>query len=155
MAPDSILPATHLTLFLPPRLGAFVLANHQSHEEFKSQATPTFSVQQHLQFPLPQVFSNQSELLSLARQSAADGYLSSETIPFLGHSNFKKVRWALRFSTPPSIQRSCCTSIFLHSCFSPRAAQWRGARGCNSGCSPIELRKCFCLPARFTLSQTL
>ena len=111
MAPDSILPATHLSLFLPPPLGAFVLANHQSHEEFKStpasatQATPTFSVQQHLQFPLPQVFSNQGELLSLAGQSAADGYLSSEAILFLGHSNqpitLKKVRWALRFPLPP------------------------------------------------------
>ena len=111
VAPDSILPATHLSLFLPPPLGAFVLANHQSHDDFKStpasatHATPTFSVQQHLQFPLPQVFSNQEELLSLARQSAADGYLSPEVIPFLGHSNqhmtFTKVRWALRFPLPP------------------------------------------------------
>ena len=61
VAPDSILPATHLTLFLPPPLRAFVLANHQSHEDFKStpsatQATPIFSVQQHLQFPLPLFF---------------------------------------------------------------------------------------------------
>ena len=111
VAPDSILPATHLTLFLPPPLGAFVLANHQSHEDFKStpasatQATPIFSVQQHLQFPLPQVFANQQEHLSLARQSAVEGYLSPETIPFLGHSNqhltYKKVRWALHFPLPP------------------------------------------------------
>ena len=54
VAPDSILPATHLSLFLPPPLGAFVLANHQSHDDFKStpasatHATPIFSVQQHL-----------------------------------------------------------------------------------------------------------
>ena len=64
-----------------------------------SQSTPTFAVQQHLQFPLPQVFQNQAELLSLARQSAADGYLTPDAIPFLGHTNqeitFKKVRWAL------------------------------------------------------------
>ena len=50
------------------------------------------------------MFSNQEELLS-ARRSAADGYLSPEAIPFLGHSNqhmtFKKVRWALRFPLPP------------------------------------------------------
>ena len=111
VAPDSILPATHLTLFLPPPLGAFVLANHQSHEDLKStpasatQATPIFSVQQHLQFLFPQVFINQQEQLSLARQSAVEGYLSPETIPFLGHSNqpltYKKVRWALRFPLPP------------------------------------------------------
>ena len=111
VVPDSILPATHLTLFLPPPLGAFVLANHQSHEDFKStpasatQATPIFSVQQHLQFPLPQVFTKQQEQLSLARQSAVEGHLSPETIPFLGHSNqrltYKKVCWALRFPLPP------------------------------------------------------
>ena len=111
VAPDSILPATHLSIFVPPPLGAFVLANHQNHEDFKStpasatQSSPIFSVQQNIQFPLPQVFSNQDELLSLARLSAAEGYLSEEVIPFLGHSNqqitFKKVRWALRFPLPP------------------------------------------------------
>ena len=111
VAPDSILPATHLSIFVPPPLGAFVLANHQNHEDFKStpasatQSSPIFSVQQNIQFPLPQVFSNQDELLSLARLSAAEGYLSEEVIPFLGYSHqpitFKKVRWALRFPLPP------------------------------------------------------
>ena len=68
VAPDSILPATHLSIFVPPPLGAFVLANHQNHEDFKStpasatQSSPIFSVQQNIQFPLPQVFSNQDEL---------------------------------------------------------------------------------------------
>ena len=72
VAPDSILPATHLSIFVPPPLGAFVLANHQNHEDFKStpasatQSSPIFSVQQNIQFPLPQVFSNQDELLSLS-----------------------------------------------------------------------------------------
>ena len=93
VAPDSILPATHLSIFVPPPLGAFVLANHQNHEDFKSipasatQSSPIFSVQQNIQFPLPQVFGNQDELLSLARLSAAEGYLSEEVIPFLGHSH--------------------------------------------------------------------
>ena len=68
----SSLPLTFLFL-----LGAFVLANHQSHEDFKS--TPALS--------------------------ASEGYLSEEVIPFLGHSNqqmtFKKVRWTLRFPLPP------------------------------------------------------
>ena len=92
VAPDSILPATHLSIFVPPPLGAFVLANHQNHKDFKStpasatQSSPIFSVQQNIQFPLPQVFSNQDKLLSLARLSAAEGYLSEEVIPFLGHS---------------------------------------------------------------------
>ena len=42
VAPDSILPATRLSLFVPPPLGAFVLANHQSHDDFKS--TPALDV---------------------------------------------------------------------------------------------------------------
>ena len=74
VAPDSILPATHLSIFVPPPLGAFVLANHQNHEDFKStpasatQSSPIFSVQQNIQFPLPQVFSNQDELLDCRQQ---------------------------------------------------------------------------------------
>ena len=127
VAPESILPATHLSIFVPPPLGAFVLANHQNHEDFKStpasatQSSPIFSVQQNIQFPLPQVFSNQDELLSLARLSAAEGYLSEEVIPFLGHSHqqitFKKVRWALRFPLPspskdPAARRFSSTPAF-------------------------------------------
>ena len=49
--------------------------------------------------------TNFSLSLSLSRLSAAEGYLSEEVIPFLGHSHqqitFKKVRWALRFPLPP------------------------------------------------------
>ena len=122
VTPDSILPATHLSVFVPPPLGAFVLANHQNYEDFKStpasaaHSSPIFSVQQNLQFPLPQVFSNQDELLSLARLSASEGYLSEEVIPFLGHSNqhmtFKKVRWALRFPLPP-LQKIPMPAVFL------------------------------------------
>ena len=103
-------PLTYPFSFHRP-LGAFVLADHQNHEDFKStpasaaHSSSIFSVQQNLQFPLPQVFNNQDELLSLARLSASEGYLSEEAIPFLGHSNqhmtFKKVRWALRFPLPP------------------------------------------------------
>ena len=130
VAPDSILPATHLSVFVPPPLGAFVLADHQNHEDFKStpasaaHSSSIFSVQQNLQFPLPQVFNNQDELLSLARLSASEGYLSEEAIPFLGHSNqhmtFKKVRWALRFPLPP-LQKM---PFFFHSRFPTGPSQW-------------------------------
>ena len=116
VAPDSILPATHLSIFVPPPLGAFVLADHQNHEDFKTtpasatQSSPIFSVQQNIQFPLPQVFSNQDELLSLARLSAAEGYLSEEVIPFLGHSTaFQVTCWL--FS--PSLPFICITSVPL------------------------------------------
>ena len=84
---------------------------------------------QNLQFPLPQVFSNQDELLSRARLSASEGYLSEEVIPFLGHSNqhmtFKKVRWALRFPLSPPVKRSRCPPFFFHSRFSTGPSQWR------------------------------
>ena len=39
IVPDAIIPATHLTLFLPPSLGAYVMANHQTHKDFKPQPT--------------------------------------------------------------------------------------------------------------------
>ena len=80
VAPDSILPAAYLTLFLPPPLGAFVLANHQSHEDFKStpasatQATPIFSVQQHLQFHYPK------SLQTKRNSSPSQGSLLSKAI---------------------------------------------------------------------------
>ena len=160
VAPDSILPATHLSVFVPPPLGAFVLANHQSHEDFKStpasatHSSPIFSVQQNIQFPLPQVFSNQDELLSLARLSASEGYLSEEVIPFLGHSNqqmtFKKVRWALRFP----VKRSRCPPFFLHSRLSTGSSQRRSPRRRYQGCRPADLRsRRFGLFAGLALSQ--
>ena len=149
VAPDSILPATHLSVFVPPPLGAFVLANHQNHEGFKStpasatHSSPIFSVQQNIQFPLPQVFSNQDELLSLARLSASECHLSEEVIPFLGHSNqqmtFKKVRWALRFPLLPPVQRSRCPPLLLHSRLSTGSSQRRSPRRRYQGCRPTIL----------------
>ena len=113
------------TLFLPPPLGAFVLANHQSHEDFKStpasatQATPIFSVQQHLQ----QVFVNQHEHLSLARQSAVEGYLSPETVPgtFQPTAYFQEGSLGSALSTSTSHQESLCSAVLLYSCISPGA----------------------------------
>ena len=149
VAPDSILPATHLSIFVPPPLGAFVLANHQNHEDFKStpasatQSSPIFSVQQNIQFPLPQVFSNQDELLSLARLSAAEGYLSEEVMPFLGHSHqpitFKKVRWALRFPLPPTSKDPRCPPFLFHSCVSTGSSKRRSPRWRYQGRRPAYL----------------
>ena len=89
IASNAIIPSTHLTLFLPPSLGAYVMANHQSHRDFKPQPSsstndiPTFTVQQWLHFPLPEVLSNQVEHLNMARYAAADGYITPAAIPFL------------------------------------------------------------------------
>ena len=107
IAPDAIIPSTHLTLFLPPSLGAYVMANHQSHREFKPHPSssasdiPTFTVQQGLHFPLPEVLKNQVELLNMARYAAADGYITPAAIPLLSHSltgehmTFQKIKWSL------------------------------------------------------------
>ncbi len=112
IAPDAIIPATHLTLFLPPPLGAYVMANHQTHRDFKPHASssptdiPTFTVQQSLHFHLPEVCKNQSEMLNMARYAAADGYITPAAIPFLSHSltnehmTFQKIKWSLRFPLP-------------------------------------------------------
>ena len=112
IAPDAIIPSTHLTLFLPPSLGAYVMANHQSHREFKPHPSssasdiPTFTVQQGLHFPLPEVLKNQVELLNMARYAAADGYITPAAIPLLSHSltgehmTFQKIKWSLRFPLP-------------------------------------------------------
>ena len=144
VAPDSILPPTHLSIFVPPPLGAFVLANHQNHEDFKStpasatQSSPIFSVQQNIQFPLPQVFSNQDELLSLARLSAAEGYLSEEVIPFLGHSNQESALGAsLSLATP--VKRSRCPPFLFHSCVSTGSSKRRSPRWRYQGRRPAYL----------------
>ena len=157
VAPNSILPATHLSVFVPPPLGAFVLANHQNHEDNKStsasatHSSPIFSVQQNIQFPLPQVFSNQDELLSLARLSAAEGYLSEEVIPFLGHSNqqmtFKKVRWALRFPLPPPSKDPAARRFSSEQDGLSFIEHWggSGAPGC-----PLSLLSLWVIPQQFS-----
>ena len=84
--------ATHLIVFLPPCLGAFVLSNHSSHNSafFKFSSPdasasegPTACVKQVANFPLPSLLSNQSDTLTKAPAAAAEGYLSPFTIPLL------------------------------------------------------------------------
>ena len=66
--------ATHLIVFLPPCLGAFVLSNHSSHNSafFKFSSPdaptnegPTACVKQVANFPLPSLLPNQSVTPSL------------------------------------------------------------------------------------------
>ena len=95
LSPDSIFQATHLIVFLPPCLGAFVLSNHSSHSpaflkypppDLQTNEGPTACVKQVANYPLPSILLNQDEKLASARKSAADGYLSSYTIPLLAES---------------------------------------------------------------------
>ena len=106
--------ATHLIVFLPPCLGAFVLSNHSSHNSafFKFSSPdasasegPTACVKQAANFPLPSLLSNQSDTLTKARAAAAEGYLSPFTIPLLAEPETlvqpARLNWVLRFPLPP------------------------------------------------------
>ena len=114
LSPDAMFQATHLIVFLPPCLGAFVLSNHSSHNSafFKFSSPdapanegPTACVKQVANFPLPSLLSNQSDTLTKARAAAAEGYLSPFTIPLLAEPETlvqpARLNWVLRFPLPP------------------------------------------------------
>ena len=116
LSPDAVFQATHLIVFLPPCLGAFVLSNHSSHNSafFKFSSPdasasegPTACVKQVANFPLPSLLSNQSDTLTKARAAAAEGYLSPFTIPLLAEPETlvqpARLNWVLRFPLPPLI----------------------------------------------------
>ena len=67
LSPDAVFQATHLIVFLPPCLGAFVLSNHSSHNSafFKFSSPdapanegPTACVKQVANFPLPSLLNS-------------------------------------------------------------------------------------------------
>ena len=92
LSPDSIFQATHLIVFLPSCLSAFVLSNHSSHSpaffkyplpDLQTNEGPTACVKQVANCPLPSILLNQDEKIASARKSVADSYLSSSLFPFL------------------------------------------------------------------------
>ena len=138
LAPDSVLKATHLVVFLPPCLGAFVLSNHSSRSpaffkypppELQTNEGLTACVKQVANYPLPSILVNQEEKLSSAHKSAADGYLSSYTIPLLAEpetlAQHAKLNWVLRFPLPPpnqmSTRRFSSTPSYNHGPRTPQA----------------------------------
>ena len=103
LSPDAVFQATHLIVFLPPCLGAFVLSKHSSHNStfFKfsspdapTNESPTACVKQVANFPLPSLLPNQSDTLLRARGAATEGCLSTFTIP-------PRRSTQARFWTPP------------------------------------------------------
>ena len=119
LSPDAVFQATHLIVLIPPCLGAFVLSNHSSHNSafFKSSSPdaptnegPTACVKQVANFPLPSLLPNQSDALLRARAAAAEGYLSTFTIPLLAEPETlvqpARLNWVLRFPLPPPNPRS-------------------------------------------------
>ena len=109
------IPSTHLTIFVPPALGAFILANLKSPKGDPPQLRPVIPSQPnsssvltasrpfHLDPPL--VFpENEDLIMDNARQAAAAGFIRSESIPLLALTDESfyhgKLSWTLRFPVP-------------------------------------------------------
>ena len=86
---DSLLLASHLTVHLPPRIGAYVLANHKTHAslvtdpEVAGQNRSNYVVKQRSQYRSPIMGSDMA--LTAARASASAGHVPPSLVP-LGFS---------------------------------------------------------------------
>ena len=109
------IPSTHLTIFVPPSLGAFILANLKSPKG-DPQLRPVIPSQPHsssvlttsrpFHLDLPPIFpENEDLIIDNARQAAAAGFIRPESIPLLALTDESfyhgKLSWTLRFPVPP------------------------------------------------------
>lgn len=126
------IPSTHLTIFVPPAMGAYILSNINGTADNPPQLKPTppsqpslspvLTVSQPFNLPLPLVFpQNEEGIMTAARAAAADGHVRYEAIPFLGVTDesfyHRKLQWTLRFPMPPpatssSTRRFSSTVVF-------------------------------------------
>ena len=103
----------HLTIFVPPALGAFILANLKSPRGISATATchsfpATFSsvltASRLFHLDLSVIYPEHEDLImDNVRQAAATGFIRSESIPLLAidESFYRgKLRWTLRFPVP-------------------------------------------------------
>ena len=115
-----------------------LFSNHSSHSPAFFKYPPpnlqtnqglTACVKQVANYPLPTILVNQEEKFSSARQSAADGFLSSYTIPLLAEPETlvqnAKLNWVLRFPLPTPNQmgtrRFSATPFYNHGPRTPQA----------------------------------
>ena len=110
---QSLLSASHLTVFLPPRVGAYLLANHSSHASLLStsnQDRTHFVVRQNALFHCPQIIPNPYGALHTARTTAITGRLATYILPHLADPGpaaiQKKLTWTLRFPLPAASSTS-------------------------------------------------
>ena len=126
------IPSTHLTIFVPPALGAFILANLKSPKGDPPQIRPIIPSQPHLSsvltasrpfhLDLPLIFpANEDLIMDNARQAASAGFIRPESIPLLALTDESfyhgKLSWTLRFPVPPpdtsgSVRRFSSTVTF-------------------------------------------
>ena len=105
---DSLLLASHLTV--PPRIGAYVLANHKTNasrlvtdpDVTGQNSRSNYVVKQRSQFRSPIMGSDMA--LTAARASAAAGHVPPGLVPFLASPNADiiqhRLNWTLRFPLP-------------------------------------------------------
>ena len=109
------IPSTHLTIFVPPALGAFILANLKSLQGESPQLRPVTPSQPHsssvltasrpFHLDLPVIYPEHEDLImDNARQAAATGFIRPESIPLLAITDESfyrgKLSWTLRFPVP-------------------------------------------------------
>ena len=106
------IPSTHLTIFVPPSLGAFILANLKSPKGDPPQLRPVIPSQPHsssvltpsrpFHLDLPPIFpENEDLIMDNARQAAAAGFIRPESIPLLALTDESFYRPLLRPQTTP------------------------------------------------------
>ena len=114
---ETCMKVTHLVVFLPPALGAYVLSQHRSKVSSSLSAadaapTPdephTLRINQSSLLTPPAVIHHQAEQIANARRSAAQGSLEPYTIPLLADTQTRSgknlVPWSLKFTLPaPSV----------------------------------------------------
>ena len=110
---ETCMKVTHLVVFLPPALGAYVLSRHRtkvssslsSADDISTQDGPhTLRINQSALLTPPAVLKHQAEQITNARSRAAEGSLAPYTIPLLANTQVRssknRVAWTLKFTLP-------------------------------------------------------
>ena len=105
---ETCMKVTHLVVFLPPALGAYVLSQHPNKVSSSTPQAPeesyTLRISQTALLAPPTVINQQAEQIANARRRAAGGALAPYTIPLLADTQTKssknRVTWSLKFSLP-------------------------------------------------------
>ena len=110
---ETCMKVTHLVVFLPPALGAYVLSRHRtkvssslsSADDISMQDGPhTLRINQSALLTPPAVLKHQAEQITNARSRAAEGSLAPYTIPLLANTQVRssknRVAWTLKFTLP-------------------------------------------------------
>ena len=111
------IPSTHLTIYVLPALGAFILSNLKATDGDPPQLRPANPSQPHLSpvltasqpfnLNLPLIFpTNEDMIMDGVRQAAIAGYVRPEAIPLLAITDesfyHRKLTWTIRFPMPPA-----------------------------------------------------